>query len=125
MELSLDAPDHLDATVDEPAFASIVGNLVDNAIRYGREQGNVAVSLRAEGGQLLLHVRDDGPGIPAGEHARVFERFHRVAGSTRNGSGLGLAIVQQAAARMGGTVRITPGLAGQGIGFLVALPSGS
>lgn len=125
MDLSLDGPDQLWATLDEPAFVSIVGNLVDNAIRYGRDGGNIVVALCTEGEQLVLHVRDDGPGIPEAQRARVFERFYRVTGSARNGSGLGLAIVQQGAARIGGSVRVGEGLAGRGIGFVVTLPQSS
>lgn len=121
MDLALDAPDRLWATLDEAAFTSILGNLVDNAIRYGSEAGHVGVSLRCEGGALQLCVRDDGPGIPAQDRARVFERFYRVPGNERPGSGLGLAIVQQAAARMGGEVAFVDGLAGQGLGVCVTL----
>lgn len=122
MELSLEAPDELWLTVDEAALGSIVGNLVDNAIRYGRDGGNVVVALRQEAGQLVLHVQDDGPGIPQADRARVFERFYRVPGNDRPGSGLGLAIVRQAAARLGGEVAVIDGLAGSGIGFRVRLP---
>jgi two-component system sensor histidine kinase QseC len=122
MELSLDAPDELWMAVDEAALDSIVCNLVDNAIRYGRDGGSIAASLRCDDERLLLHVRDDGPGIPPAEHTRVFERFYRVPGNESTGSGLGLAIVQQAAARMGGSVTLTEGLAGRGVGFLVSLP---
>ncbi|MEP6790164.1 MAG: ATP-binding protein [Ramlibacter sp.] len=122
MDLSLDAPDQLWMAIDEAALGSIVGNLVDNAIRYGRDGGSISVTLRADEERLELHVRDDGPGIPAAERGRVFERFYRVAGNESPGSGLGLAIVQQAAARMGGRVAIIEGLAGQGVGFLVSLP---
>ncbi|HYE40813.1 MAG TPA: HAMP domain-containing sensor histidine kinase [Ramlibacter sp.] len=122
MELSLEAPDQLWLTVDEGAFGSILGNLVDNAIRYGREGGNAVVSLRQEGEDLLLHVQDDGPGIPQAERARIFERFYRVPGSECQGSGLGLAIVQQAATRLLGEVEVTDGLAGGGVGFFVRLP---
>lgn len=122
MELSLDAPDQLWLSIDEPVLLSIVGNLVDNAVRYGRDGGSIVVGLRTEDGKLLLQVRDDGPGIPEADRARVFERFYRVAGNEQPGSGLGLAIVQQAAARLGGEVVLTEGLAGQGVGFLVRLP---
>jgi len=122
IELSLEAPDHLPCPIDEPAFASIVMNLVDNAIRYGREGGNVVVTLRSDEERLLLQVQDDGPGIPEAEHALVFERFYRCAGEETPGTGLGLAIVRQAALRMGGRALITTGLARQGIGFLVSLP---
>jgi two-component system sensor histidine kinase QseC len=121
IELSLEAPDQLWMTLDEAALGSIVGNLVDNAIRYGREGGDVVVILRRTGEELVLHVLDDGPGIAQEEHSRVFQRFYRVAGNERPGSGLGLAIVQQAAVRLGGEVRVTGGLSGRGVGFLVSL----
>lgn len=122
IELSLDAPDELWTTVDEAALGSIVGNLVDNAIRYGRDDGNVVVVLREAAGELVLHVLDDGPGIAPADQARLFQRFYRAPGNERPGSGLGLAIVQQAALRLGGDVRVTDGLAGQGVGFRVGLP---
>ncbi|MBC5781336.1 sensor histidine kinase [Ramlibacter sp. USB13] len=123
IELSLDAPEQLWAELDEAAFVSIVGNLVDNAIRYGRDGGSLVVSLRGGDAGLELLVRDDGPGIPPAERARVFERFYRVPGNERTGSGLGLAIVQQAAARMRGRVEISEGLAGRGVGFRVGVPT--
>ena len=121
IELSLDAPEQLWAQVDAAAFGSILGKLVDNAIRYGRDGGAIVATLRAAEGGLELLVRDDGAGIPPPERGRVFERFYRVPGNERPGSGLGLAIVQQAAARMGGQVEITEGLAGSGVGFRVRL----
>jgi len=122
IELSLDAPDRLESVVDEPALESIVHNLVDNAVRYGRDGGSVAVTLRGDEERLSLQVRDDGPGIGAADRERVFERFWRGAGHDLPGSGLGLAIVQQAAARMGGTVRLGDGLESRGVGFWVSLP---
>jgi len=67
-------------------------------------------------------VQDDGPGIPATEHSRVFERFYRGVGHAANGSGLGLAIVRQAVHRMGGQVQVGAGLNGRGVGFFVSIP---
>lgn len=123
IELSLEAPDHLPSAVDEPGFTSILLNLVDNAIRYGREGGNVVVTLRGDEERIHLQVQDDGPGIPPEEHALVFERFYRGAAQETPGSGLGLAIVKQAALRMGGRALVTAGLArDRGVGFLVSLP---
>lgn len=123
IELSLEAPDTLPWRVDAPALESIVNNLVDNAIRYGRPQGAVAVRLRAEEDVLLLEVRDDGEGIAAGDRPHVFERFWRGAGHDAPGSGLGLAIVRQAALRLRGTAELTEGLGGRGAGFVVRLPA--
>jgi two-component system sensor histidine kinase QseC len=123
IELSLDAPDSLCIPVDEPALESIVLNLVDNAVRYGRSGGNVTVTLHGNEERLTVQVRDDGPGIPQAEQPLVFERFYRgSAGQDVPGSGLGLAIVRQAAARMGGSTAVTAGLGGRGVGFLVSVP---
>ncbi len=124
MELSLDAPDTLAGQVDEPALESIVFNLVDNAVRYGRPGGSIVVSLLDEDNRTILSVRDDGPGIALQDQSRVFERFYRGTGHDVQGSGLGLAIVQQATARMGGHVHLEDGLDGRGAGFVVSLPKG-
>jgi two-component system, OmpR family, sensor histidine kinase QseC len=118
MELSLDAPDSLIRTVDLAALESVLSNLLDNAIRYGHSGGNVAVTLRSTGSQLLgfeLIVSDDGPGISEADRERVFERFYRVPGQTASGSGLGLAIVLQAARRMGGSITLSAGSSGRGL----------
>jgi len=123
-ELSLDAPDSLPGEADPAALESIVQNLVDNAMRHGQGGTTIAVSLRADPGGLALEVRDDGPGIDRGQHALVFERFHRGADPRAGGAGLGLAIVRQAARRLGGSVVIVDGLHGRGVGFRVSLPQG-
>lgn len=83
----------------------LVGNLADNAARHARSR--VAFSLAEQHGTVVLRVDDDGPGIPAGERQRVFERFVRLdeaRGRHDGGSGLGLAIVAQVAATHQGTV---------------------
>jgi two-component system sensor histidine kinase QseC len=68
-----------------------------------------------------LSVADDGPGIPPTEQAGIFERFRRGAGQQAPGSGLGLAIVKQAAARLGGSVRLGSGLEGRGCAFVIEI----
>ncbi|MES3024354.1 MAG: ATP-binding protein [Pseudomonadota bacterium] len=124
IELSLEAPDVLMHTLEAHAFASIVQNLLTNAVRYGKAGGLVAVELSTAGGGLTLTVADDGPGIAEAERALVFERFYRVAGNDVAGSGLGLAIVAQAVARLHGSVRLEAGLDGHGCKFVVELPAG-
>lgn len=121
-ELSLDAPDALPCHIELATMESIVQNLVDNALRHATPAGAIAVALRAEGGTLVLEVRDDGPGIPAAQREHVFERFHRGNQPRASGAGLGLAIVRQAALRLGGSVDIVEGLQGRGVGFCVRLP---
>jgi signal transduction histidine kinase len=70
----------------------LVGVLLDNAIRYAKSPGEVALLVECSAGSVTLTVADDGPGIPAAERNRLFDRFHRVDGTTGEGAGLGLAI---------------------------------
>lgn len=86
---------------DAAALRTLVGNLIDNAIRYTPEGGRVDVAVRGAAGECWLYVRDSGPGIPADERERVFDRFYRRAGAEQPGSGLGLAIVRSIAERHG------------------------
>lgn len=129
MDISLQAPERLDWVLHASAFESILGNLLDNAERYGREGGQLALTLQCQAGQagrpdeLQLCVADDGPGIPEAERAHIFERFVRGRGQQVRGAGLGLAIVRQAAHTLGGRVALAPGLDGRGVGFLVTLPA--
>ena len=70
----------------------LLGNLLDNALKYTPEGGVVDVAVRREADHLVLSVEDSGPGIPEADRARVLDRFYRVPGSAATGSGLGLAI---------------------------------
>lgn len=76
-----------------------LNNLIDNAIRYTPESGQITVSLTEHSGLIVLAVEDSGPGIAPEERERVFDRFYRVLGSGVDGSGLGLAIVREIAQR--------------------------
>ena len=125
VELSLESPDVLFHALEMPALQSILQNLLGNAIRYVGQGAQVLVELSAHADGLLLSVADDGPGIAADEQAEIFERFRRGSGHAAPGSGLGLAIVKQAAARLGGTVRLAPGLGGEGCAFVFELPGHS
>lgn len=130
---------------DRDALETLLANLVDNAIRYtppgGRvdvaveRQGNdapirytrpggrVDVAVQRQGNDALIAVRDSGPGIPADERVRVFERFARGAAPDAPGSGLGLAIVKRIVERHGGTVQLAEGLDGKGLGVVVRFPA--
>jgi signal transduction histidine kinase len=100
-----DAPEHLAVARDH--FDSAVRNLLENAVRHGAGQP-VDLEARAEGGRLVIAVRDRGHGISPANQAKLFQRFfttERDAG----GTGLGLAIVQAVARSRGGTVRVETG----------------
>jgi len=110
---------------DEVRLQQVLGNLVDNAIKYGRSGGNVWWTARATGtDKLEISVRDDGPGIPADALNRVFERFYR-ADKARSreagGTGLGLAIVKHIVQSHGGEVWATSEV-GVGTTFFFTLP---
>jgi two-component system OmpR family sensor kinase len=84
----------------------LVKNLVENAIRYTPDNGVVNLSIRANGGHVILLVEDSGPGIPESERSRVFDPFYRILGSDTDGSGLGLSIVKSIADGIGATVTL-------------------
>jgi len=104
---------------DPVLVGELAANLVDNATRYGAHY--VLVSTRRSGNRSILEVVDDGPGIPASERTRVFERFHRLETRT-GGSGLGLAIVAEIAQRHGATVEIDEAPSGKGMRIRISFP---
>jgi two-component system sensor histidine kinase BaeS len=110
------------ALADPDRLRTALQNLLDNAVKFTPAGGHVEVGVLSERGRALLWVADDGPGIPAADRARVFERFFR-AGATSDapGSGLGLAIVKAAAEACGGTVRLAESAAGTRIELSVPL----
>ncbi len=90
------------------ALRVLVRNLLDNAVKYTPAGGRVDVTVRPEASGVVLTVEDSGPGIPAAERDRVFDRFYRVPGATESapGTGLGLPIVKAVAQRHGATLRL-------------------
>jgi two-component system OmpR family sensor kinase len=88
------------------ALRILMRNLLDNALKYAPAGGTVDLSVRREGGSMLLAVEDSGPGIPEEERERVLDRFHRVPGTEAPGSGLGLAIVKAIAELHGAALRL-------------------
>jgi PAS domain S-box-containing protein len=113
------------ALADEDKLRQVLVNLLDNAIKYSPDGGDVVVELEGGNGRVRLAVRDHGLGIPPGEQERIFEKFYRLDPAlTRGvgGSGLGLFISRELVSRMGGslTVRSQPG---EGAAFVVDLPA--
>jgi signal transduction histidine kinase len=101
VRLTVSAPVDLALVADQLRLEQAIGNLVDNALRYG--DGSVEIGAETRDGRVRLHVRDDGPGFPEDFLAGAFERFTRADGARgRGGAGLGLAIVQVIAEAHGG-----------------------
>lgn len=108
IEIELDLVDVEIKNYEDLVF-EILYNLVDNSIKYGRENGKVKVQL-ADGKQGLITITDDGIGIPESEQNRVFERFYRVEKARSQekiqGTGLGLAIVKHGVKICGGEIKL-------------------
>jgi two-component system sensor histidine kinase TctE len=100
----------------------MLGNLLDNAIRYTQDGGRVTVRVSTANERAVLEVEDNGPGIPAHEREHVFERFHRVLGTGAEGCGLGLAIVREIAQSHNADIRLTAGANGSGTLVTIAFP---
>lgn len=109
---------------DESKLSQVVYNLIDNAIKYTPEGGQVNVSLRADSRAATLVVQDNGIGIPEEDVKHIFDRFYRVdkaRSRATGGTGLGLSIVRQMVQLHGGEIRVDS-VAGQGSAFTVTLP---
>lgn len=114
----------LSVRADVDRLQQVLGNLVGNAIKYGRLKGTVIVRGCATESEIQICVQDDGPGIPAEALERVFERFYRVdkaRSREQGGTGLGLSIVKHIVLSHGGRVWAASE-AGKGAAFYFALP---
>jgi signal transduction histidine kinase len=112
------------ANASSEELRRVLANLVENAVRHASSE--VALAVRAEGGGAVLTVVDDGPGIPADERERVFERFARLDDARdrdAGGTGLGLAIVRELLRRSDASISLQDNPSGQGLSAVVHLPS--
>jgi two-component system sensor histidine kinase PrrB len=90
----------------EPGLRLLADNLIENAVRHGRPGGQVRVALAAQGAAAVLHVDDDGTGIPEEQRGRIFAPFARIGGGDGQGSGLGLALVEQQVRQHGARIEV-------------------
>ncbi|GAA3922295.1 sensor histidine kinase [Hymenobacter algoricola] len=103
------APEGLRVLADRNRIRQVLINLIDNAVKYGKEGGHVIVSLLESSKGVKISVRDDGAGIPKQHQSRIFERFYRVDRSRSRdsgGSGLGLAISKHIVEAHKSTIRV-------------------
>jgi two-component system OmpR family sensor kinase len=106
------------------AFATIVQNLVGNALAYVPEGGRVDVTISVADGRATFLIEDDGPGIPAGEIQTIVEPFKRGTLAVAHGAGLGLSIVDRIVHSAGGRLDlgIRPNVQRSGLRVTVSLP---
>ena len=108
---------------DRDQLTRAVRNLLDNAVRHA--EASVTVTLSEDEEAITLTVADDGPGIPAGDRERIFERFTRLdeaRARQAGGAGLGLAITREIVERHGGAIEVDPDHPG-GARFILRLPA--
>lgn len=122
IDLELIAPDRAMMMGNPTAIGILVRNLVDNAIRYSPEDGEIKIQVSETEKEIILEVIDSGPGIPEELRERVFERFYRVVGNKATGSGLGLGIVQQIAKLHEAKIELLTPENGRGLNFRVSFP---
>lgn len=124
LSLDLDLPSELPPVLGNPVrLRQMMANLMGNAIKYTPSGGRIAIRARSEGGQIIIQVSDNGPGIPASDQPYIFDKFYRasnVEGDTP-GTGLGLAIVKSIIENHQGRIWVdsSPGL---GTTFTIVLP---
>jgi two-component system sensor histidine kinase QseC len=108
----------------EPVLIGILlDNLLDNAIKYGRNGGSIEVAVRHADDRVQLTVRDDGPGVAPDDLTRLTNRFFRATGNQATGSGLGLSIVARIAEHFGARLHLGTGIGERGLAVEVSFPA--
>ena len=126
IRLDLTAPESVPTIFgDEARMGQVFTNLIGNAIKFTPNNGEVSIKVRVDGSLLHVEVIDTGPGIPAEERQKVFDKFYQLSDiSTRQqgGSGLGLSITKSIVEAHGGKLWIDDGNQGKGSNFQFVLP---
>lgn len=109
LKIKPDSLEHVWVKADAYRITQVMTNLIENAVKYGNDNGKVIIHFEEERKHFVVSVRDDGPGIPSGHLPRLFERFYRVDKSRsreKGGTGLGLAIVKHILSAHGSKISV-------------------
>jgi len=123
-KIQLTLSDPCDIYADKSKLNQVIYNLMENAVKYTQQGGQVKVTLQRQGREARLTVTDNGPGIPKENLPHIFDRFYRVdkaRSREKGGTGLGLSIVHQLVLLHGGAIRVESE-EGKGTSFIVELP---
>jgi two-component system NtrC family sensor kinase len=124
IKVHTDIPPLLPALRANPIrLRQVLDNVIGNAIKYSNPAGDVYISIQSEGDQIILNVRDNGPGIPIADQPHIFDKFYRGSNIIEeiNGSGLGLAIVKTIVDNHQGRIWVESA-EGKGSSFYIVLP---
>jgi two-component system, OmpR family, sensor kinase len=123
IDIGIDGDQPVWVSGDFEALRAMLGNLIDNAIRYTQRGGRIDVGIRTQDRQPVLTVEDNGPGIPAEYRERAFDRFSRQEGSDPTGNGLGLAIVKSVVLRHRASIALESARHEHGLRVLIRFPA--
>lgn len=107
LDIGVESLDDLQVMINPMDLMILLRNLLDNAIRYTPEKGQIDLSVARAGAKAIVQIKDSGPGINAEEQQRVFDPFYRSLGTDESGSGLGLSIVKAIADRSGADIHLS------------------
>lgn len=110
------------ARIDGDAFVHALLNVLENAVKHGRDGGNVRIECKRDGPYVCVAVDDDGPGIERSERERIFQMGARGERASRRGCGIGLSVVKAVIERAGGDVQVSASPMG-GARFVLRVPA--
>ena len=122
LDISLEGNEEARVRADDLLLKLLIGNLLDNAIKYTQDSGHIRINIVRRENMWCLAIRDTGPGISESEREAVFHRFYRVDNPEVEGSGLGLAIVADIIERFSGSVSLKTPETGPGLLVEVLIP---
>jgi two-component system sensor histidine kinase QseC len=123
ISVSLLGDTHAEIYAEPVLIGILLDNLLDNAIKYGRDGGRIEVAVRRAEDRVELTVRDDGPGVAPDDLARLTHRFFRATGQHATGSGLGLSIVARIAEHFGARLHLGTGIGNRGLAVELSFPA--
>ena len=125
LTVKMEGAEEMRVTVDKALFSRVVGNILQNAIRYSPREGEIVFRAEEGDSESVFSISDQGPGLPEEALERVFEKFYQVEAKdkgTRSGVGLGLAFCDLVCKAHGGGIKAANNTAGRGCTFTITLP---